>query len=1143
MLERGHRVAGYEIEGVLGRGGMGVVYEARQLSLGRTVALKILAGQLTADASFQQRFRREGQLQAAIEHPNIVPIYEAGELEDSLFIAMRLIKGPNLKEMIVARELDAERTLRLLERIADALDAAHEAGLIHRDIKPQNILVGPRDHPYLADFGLTKGAGDAGLTQTGQFVGTIDYLAPEQIRGEEPSAQTDIYALTAVLFECLTGGAVFPKPSEAAAMWAHISEPPPLVTDSRPDLPAALDAVVARGLAKEPQDRPVTARELIADAKRALARSTVAPPPQPLERAPEEPRAGATRAAAPVPAPFAPAPPPPAPAPAPPPQPTWTAPRTATRALRRPHAQPVESFLASRHEPIRVALDRAFQYTNEPLEHDNVIPHLAHDELVEKLLRRVTHSKGGSLLVTGFRGVGKSTVVHRALATLKERGGAEGVIPVRLNAARPMSGSDLLYAIVRRLHDELEDSGALERLDESTRARIELAYDRTSRSRKEMRSSGVERNRGLSLSVPGLTSVAPSLSRKDLQSAGSEDVLHDYEDADVEHDLTRIVERLRRGSRRADGPGRFVRAFGRRNAPDAWKGHVIVVIDELDKLTAHPGGKESIAELLASLKNLLTLPGAHFVFVGGPDLHEEAAEDRRRGNSVYESVFSWECYVPCVWGAEQELLDALIADEEAARSPQVENLRGHLAFWGRGVPRRMLRELDSFIAWEGDRPFLVLEGDALDRVSLYAALNRIVEEFVTAHEGAAAQHLGIDQWRIGVHYAVEWILSFAVSFTVEDVVRLSADARIDPLLALDEHEVHDLLEHLESHHLVRQVSGLANQTFYGDIPEAQVLAYAVADDVAAVLHGFGHEAEVAALADDAAAGAVVAAAAFAGALGQHLDGGRYEVLAELDRAGAGRVYRAVDTRSGAEVAVKVFDLSESAGYELMRARFLREGAIALTLRHPHIVETYDTFGEDDGTLGIVMRLVDGVSLAERLRAGALEVAHAVGVAGALLQALDYLAGMGVVRVDLKPSGIVVDERLSPTIVNLGLAKHADGGDAATVAGARLGTPTYAAPEQLAGEPVDIRTDLYSLALIVYEMLAGRPAREGESIGTVVRAAFAEPADLSVLPVSQPFRDVLARALARDPDERFASPRDMLAALQATPEGGGLGAAA
>ena len=289
MLDKGTKVAGYEIEGILGHGGMGVVYEARQLSLGRTVALKILAGTLGMDPSFKERFRHEGRIQAALDHPHIVTIFEAGEWDDSLFIAMRLVRGPNLKEMIIARELEGARTLRILRPIAEALDSAHEAGLIHRDIKPQNILVGSRDRAYLADFGLTKGIDDAGLTQTGQFVGTIDYIAPEQIRGEPATNACDIYALSAVLYECLTGAVPYPKPSDAAVMYAHLSEPPPLVTDQRPELPPNLDEVICKAMDKDPKSRYASATDLIDEAERALGKRVraVITPPGPIE-GPEE---------------------------------------------------------------------------------------------------------------------------------------------------------------------------------------------------------------------------------------------------------------------------------------------------------------------------------------------------------------------------------------------------------------------------------------------------------------------------------------------------------------------------------------------------------------------------------------------------------------------------------------------------------------------------------------------------------------------------------------------------------------------------------------------------------------------------------------------------------------------------------------
>jgi serine/threonine protein kinase len=271
VLPSGARVAGYEVEGVLGRGGMGIVYEAREPALGRQIALKILALTTGMDDSFRERFRREGRIQAAIDHPNIVAVFEAGEWEEALFIAMALVRGANLKDLTIAGGLEAERALRLLTPIAGALDAAHAAGLTHRDVKPQNILVGAGDHPFLVDFGLTKGLGDTGLTRAGEFVGTIDYTAPEQIRGQPATGVADVYSLGAVLYECLTGSVPFPRPIDAAVMYAQLSEPPPLVTEERPELPPAIDEVVRRAMAKDPQERHATPSELMRDAGRALS--------------------------------------------------------------------------------------------------------------------------------------------------------------------------------------------------------------------------------------------------------------------------------------------------------------------------------------------------------------------------------------------------------------------------------------------------------------------------------------------------------------------------------------------------------------------------------------------------------------------------------------------------------------------------------------------------------------------------------------------------------------------------------------------------------------------------------------------------------------------------------------------------------
>jgi serine/threonine protein kinase len=270
LLDRGTIVAGYRIDGVLGEGGMSVVYRATQLSLNRVVALKVLAKELRDEFGFRRRFEREGQVQAALSSEHTVTIYEAGSSEHGLFLAMQLVEGPTLKHLILDGLLTPRRSVRVLSQVAKALEEAHAAGLIHRDVKPQNVLIGGGDHAYLADFGLIKVPSDDPLTQTGQFIGTIDYVAPEQVQGEPATAASDTYSLAGVLFECLTGQVPFAHPNDAATLFAHVTAPPPRVSELRPELPAALDDVIARGMAKDPTVRP-SATELMRSAARAFA--------------------------------------------------------------------------------------------------------------------------------------------------------------------------------------------------------------------------------------------------------------------------------------------------------------------------------------------------------------------------------------------------------------------------------------------------------------------------------------------------------------------------------------------------------------------------------------------------------------------------------------------------------------------------------------------------------------------------------------------------------------------------------------------------------------------------------------------------------------------------------------------------------
>jgi DNA-binding beta-propeller fold protein YncE len=258
----GSELAGYRIEALIGRGGMGVVYRAHDLALDRPVALKVLSPELAEDERFRQRFLLESRLAAALDHPSIVPVYDAGEARGELYIAMRYVEGTDLKELLAAGPLAPERAVALVSQVASALDAAHARGLVHRDVKPSNVLVSQEGHVYLADFGLTRRLGEPGSALgAARSLGTIDYVAPEQIRGEEVDGRADVYSLGCLLHECLTGAPPFAG-SDTAVLFAHLEQEPPA--------PPGLENVFATALAKSRDDRYGTCTELVEAVREAL---------------------------------------------------------------------------------------------------------------------------------------------------------------------------------------------------------------------------------------------------------------------------------------------------------------------------------------------------------------------------------------------------------------------------------------------------------------------------------------------------------------------------------------------------------------------------------------------------------------------------------------------------------------------------------------------------------------------------------------------------------------------------------------------------------------------------------------------------------------------------------------------------------
>ena len=270
----------YRLTELLGRGGMGEVWKAFDTATQRVVAVKVLPAQLAVDPLFEQRFRREAFAAAGLNDPHVVPIHNFGEIEGRLYVDMRLIEGEDLEHVLAHGPLNAERAVKIIEQIASALNAAHRVGLVHRDVKPSNILLAEDDFAYLIDFGIARGAGETALTATGNVVGTWPYMAPERFSTGVSDTRSDIYALTCVLYQCLTCSTPFPGDSVEQQIAGHLTTPPPRPSISRPGLSTGLDTVIAKGMAKDPEERYGTTIDL-ARAARSATTTAVSQPPSP----------------------------------------------------------------------------------------------------------------------------------------------------------------------------------------------------------------------------------------------------------------------------------------------------------------------------------------------------------------------------------------------------------------------------------------------------------------------------------------------------------------------------------------------------------------------------------------------------------------------------------------------------------------------------------------------------------------------------------------------------------------------------------------------------------------------------------------------------------------------------------------------
>lgn len=829
---------------------------------------------------------------------------------------------------------------------------------------------------------------------------------------------------------------------------------------------------------------------------------------------------------------------------------------------------------------LRVPLTRDFRFIHEPLPvGDTSIPVLGNEELVAALHERLMYSHGGTFLVAGFRGVGKTTLVMRALALAASRPRSAGkdsqdgervtLLPVHLSIARRMEPDQLLFAIVRRIFEALDDEGLFGQLPPDVQESLLLAYTRTSLSFTQTQSDASERGATLGVAPKGpLASAAPTLglTGRRTRTRTTEAAFLAYSETDVEHDLIRIVQLL--GGRRTLPTRR--RLFRRR---PRLRVHPVIVLDEVDKLTDND--EEAIADLerlLGSLKNVLTTRGAHFILVAGPDLHDRALTDADRGNGLYESVFAWRMYVPCLWSAPKRLVRELSErgrTEPAPNAPDVEALQltaliAHLHFKSRGVPRRLLQEFNSLVTWDDTGlPWLDIGERDWQRVKFYEHLNALLSETISSDATNPLSPVPIneDRWRLGAYHVADWALrSRGRVFATQDI---TAAGQLDPLLKVDGPMAERLLRHLVRGGVLEVVSepGRADATLYGNAADAAITYYRLTDTYSRkiaglALHSEGERADLGLPSPVPPSGwnasttlllrarpngeAVMVPQQSARPTDPQRSlppvtrlNDRYEVQRMIGAGGMGAVYRGRDLRTGESVAIKLLH-AWLADDEAAVLRFRRECEIGPRVRHPNVVRSFEAIESPEPAL--VMELIEGQSLSQLLERGHLSLADVAGVARGIGEALDHLHSMGISRIDLKPSNIIAHPTRGPVIIDLGLAHPEDPYDRRTQSGDVVGTVFYMAPEQIRSAlAADIRSDLYSLGTVLHECVTGQRLRTGSNALDVAFSIFHDPVYVTDLPVSAAMREVIGTCLAHDPADRYQVPGDFLRALAATPE--------
>ena len=834
-------------------------------------------------------------------------------------------------------------------------------------------------------------------------------------------------------------------------------------------------------------------------------------------------------------------------------------------ATVRPESSIIFDFAQSQ---VVIPLRQDFAFRHEPASPQDSAQFIGRLSEINELTARLLYSRGGTFLITGFRGVGKTSFINQVLVKLESNLKARSpeaechLVDIRMSLPRRLQPVELMHQIVRCLYLRLKEKKLLQRLDRDLCAETLLAFQRTSIVLERQRGASRDFKLGTEATwdIPiGKSGVKFPFELKSSRSESESSKFAPYDERSAEHDIIRLSRRLTEEPE--SKPAFYRRIFGAKK-PIRLK--LILVFDELDKLDLAELAADSAAgnatppldEILRSLKTLLTTSGMSFVFVAGKDLYDRWIEDVGGGDSIYESIFAYDKYLPCLWQDAKPLAETFI-DLRSLSQPKCNLCRMHydrgdffcevcgsylqkrevarevyenfllfLTYRGRGIPRRMWRAFHQSVKWYKGTPVVAFSAQEMRQHRVYAELCKLLRDSEEELFGALGEDLvseTLDAPRLAAHYLMDWILRQGnSSFTEADLVSWSrtVSVKIMPTSFNSERLIGaivamllraGILEELRSllkaeHRVVvedkrvrvEETSPIAAKRFRLDPRRHKELGKGVAD-----------------LPEDA------------GILKPELSRreiGNYLLLENLGAGGMGRVFRATHRSSGRMAALKLLD-EKSQWDKSLRERFEEEAKVLSGLQHANIVRCYES-GEDGGRLYIAMELIDGIELEALLRLrGKLNNGQLLAIALPVAEAIEYLHSKGIIRNDLKPSNIMVSASGRVYVIDLGTSKQIGSVRDLTLAGAIIGTPAYMAPEQITDSGIDQRCDLYAFGALIYAMATGQRAVEEEGIEAQLNAVLNKspiPPSQHNPNISKSLEELILRCLSKNPEDRPVS---------------------